>query len=353
MNTTDLLKKDGPVAIVIRERLRPVGGEGAVIFPPTYAPDKESGEKKSGYNIGETRKGKRCTIDSVPSQANRLEEIFKEDDYSKLVPQITITAGGKKVNLLDAAHRLADAAVIFSSMGEMASRAYTEYATSGNATAIARLSPMSLLFGSWDSRGTQAQIPRIFSSVVYADNIEVLSRSAQFIPSFTVDDILAGQSEEELDDAEHKKWSKIGMAHAPAKGLGGVIAHDGVWREATVNLVALRRLKGGEDTEKLQQYILGLALLCATYEQDYFLRSGCQLVIDGQDACKSLLVYRNGTEQPFALEHPSCLQLARKAAKMFGVGASTEYAFSTEKATTALDGTDKKKSKGRKSKGQA
>jgi hypothetical protein len=32
-----LLNNAGPVAIVFKERLRPVGGYSSVIFPPTYA----------------------------------------------------------------------------------------------------------------------------------------------------------------------------------------------------------------------------------------------------------------------------------------------------------------------------
>ena len=63
--------RNGPVALHLKQRPLPVEGEGAVIFPPTYA--------DIGYNIDilsdrHTSDGtKVCTIDSVGSQANRME----------------------------------------------------------------------------------------------------------------------------------------------------------------------------------------------------------------------------------------------------------------------------------------
>ena len=76
----DCLTSDGPVAIVIKQYLRPAEGEGEVIFPPTYA--------DIGYNVDELSDGtKVVTIDSVGSQANRMEPIFKRAPYAALVPQ--------------------------------------------------------------------------------------------------------------------------------------------------------------------------------------------------------------------------------------------------------------------------
>ena len=61
---------NGPVALHLKQKLVPVEGESGVIFPPTYA--------DIGYNIDELSDGtKVATIDSVGSQANRMEPIFK------------------------------------------------------------------------------------------------------------------------------------------------------------------------------------------------------------------------------------------------------------------------------------
>ena len=56
--------------MICKQKLLPVEGEGGVIFPPTYA--------DIGYNIDTLSDGtKVATIDSVGSQANRMEPIFK------------------------------------------------------------------------------------------------------------------------------------------------------------------------------------------------------------------------------------------------------------------------------------
>jgi CRISPR-associated protein Csb1 len=54
------------------------------------------GEERSPYNIDTLSDGTRvCTIDSVGSQANRMEPIFKAPPYSQLVPQIDIAYGNE------------------------------------------------------------------------------------------------------------------------------------------------------------------------------------------------------------------------------------------------------------------
>ena len=79
----------------LKQKLLPVEGEGTVIFPPTYA--------DIGYNIDALSDGtKVSTIDSVGSQANRMEPTFKArltDNSGKLVPQIDIGYGNEKQDL--------------------------------------------------------------------------------------------------------------------------------------------------------------------------------------------------------------------------------------------------------------
>ena len=45
-----------------------------------------------------------------------MEPIFKREPYNSLVPQVIIEAGERRVNLLDAGHRAADAIVRFSGL---------------------------------------------------------------------------------------------------------------------------------------------------------------------------------------------------------------------------------------------
>ncbi len=188
--TTELLDSwlaaDGPVALRLRQKLRPVEADEAgrgVIFPPTYA--------DIGYNIDTLADGTRVAlIDTVGSQANRLEPIFKStgkdaegnelNALASLVPQVEIIlhkAGGKKGNkkqegedghiekrsLLDLAHRSADAVVLASpTLAPEIAKAFEALRSKGNA---APLAPTSLLFGVWDSRGeSKEKRPRLVSS---------------------------------------------------------------------------------------------------------------------------------------------------------------------------------------------
>lgn len=186
---TEMLAETGPAALVCRQWLMPAEGRDAVIFPPTFAA-AEGG--KAGYNIdsvGASSEPKALSnvaiIDTVGSQANRMEPRFKkangaDTDYSRLVPQIEIKAGNKVVNLLDAGHRAADAIVRYSTLGPKLKEAFEAYQESGDATELARVAPTSLVFGVWDSRDTQAKLPRLVTSTIRAYNVVELERSAQY-----------------------------------------------------------------------------------------------------------------------------------------------------------------------------
>ena len=169
----------GPVALCLKQHLIPVEGEGAVFFPPTYA--------EVGYNIDKLSDGTAvATVDSVGAQANRMEPIFKsgpgEPEIAKLVPQIDIDLGnGKSLSTLDAGHRLGDAIIRSSSLAKEAQQAFNTFLDLGDSTPIAKLSPTSLVFGVWDSRDTQAKLPRIVQSVIRAWDVDSLKRSAQYI----------------------------------------------------------------------------------------------------------------------------------------------------------------------------
>jgi CRISPR-associated protein Csb1 len=58
-----------------------------------------------------------------------------------------------------AGHRLGDALIRASDIGEEAAAAFQTFLSTGDATSIARLAPTSLIFGVWDSRASQAFAP--------------------------------------------------------------------------------------------------------------------------------------------------------------------------------------------------
>jgi CRISPR-associated protein Csb1 len=76
-----------------------------------------------------------------------------------------------------------------------------------------------------------------------------------------------------------------GAPNPERRVLGGVLAKGRIEREVTLNLVALRGLRGNdsEETALIQKYLLGLSLLVAIADIDLFLREGCHLRYAGED----------------------------------------------------------------------
>jgi len=333
------LEPGGPVALHLRQKLLPVEADkNGVIFPPTYA--------DIGYNIDTLADGTLvATIDSVGSQANRLEPIFKStgkdqngnelNPLASLVPQIEIVLhkDGDKVekrSLLDLAHRAADAVVLASpTLAPEIAKAFEALRNTGNAAPLAAIAPTSLVFGVWDSRGgTGEKRPRLVRSIIRAWDVEVLHSAAQF------NSVWKALSEEQKNDlvAEEKKKGKlklsdVGLKDAPAifrktdkipqfvgdapnpaaRILGGVRVKGSIERDVTINLVALRGIRGKDDSEtnEVQKYLLGLALLAATADIELFLREGCLLRYANDDNWKQ--VPRRG--DPTDIKLPSQDQL--------------------------------------------
>jgi len=343
------LKDDGPAAVVLKQPLMPVEGEEGVFFPATYAPgDGFAG----GYNIDTDASGRSVAlIDSVGSQANRIEPIFGDDEHKHLVPQIIVSAGEKKVSILEAGHRAGDAIVRCSSLHSDLQAAFRSVLR-GDATALAKLAPTSLVFGVWDSRDTQAKLPRVIASTIRAYNVRKLTRSAQFNPAteYVNNQLL----EEPTDKATKDAYSERGFIHVPATGShGGVIADGGILRTATLGLAAVRLLHAGDDATKtlaLRRYILGLSLVAFTHNPSGYLRQGCILVLNPNKPLEFVEVYPTGERKPCSITHARALEYATDAAKAFGVGESKTVPFDKEKAKADVRGDSDTKTKGKKNK---
>jgi CRISPR-associated protein Csb1 len=339
-------KTDGPVALRLKQTLLPVE-ESRIIFPPTYA--------DIGYNIDTLSDGTRVvTIDSVGSQANRLEPIFKSESQSPedwLVPQIEIVIrkeDSRKVtrSLLDLAHRAADAVVLSSpDLRELIEPAFKKL-QQGDAGLLCTIAPTSLVFGVWDSRGdTGEKRPRLVRSIIRAWDVEPLHAAAQFNSIWKV---LDEEQQKKLEKAvtgkdETGKLSTAGLKDAPAtfrkvsstaakymhefrdgspnperRVLGGVLAKGPIEREVTVNLVALRGLRGAndEETTAIRKYLLGLSLVAATAEIELFLREGC-LLRYAEYGDTWYQVPRRGEPRAVSLSAETAQQYARSAAEHF------------------------------------
>lgn len=367
------LTDGGPAALVIREHLESVEGAGATIFPPTFAPPRDS--ERGGYNIDRfgrqfeanakwNEKGDRgeygvrfadanadanvCLINSVGAEANRAEIVFRPDKcsgkYAALVPQVIVEAGDQRINLLDAGHRAGDALIRFTPFGETLWDAFRAYLASGDAEPIAKAAPTSIVFGVWDSRGTQAKLPRVFRSVIRAFNVRPLTRNAQYNRATKYTD--NGLIKEELDKGtgENNPLSREGFNDNPAgQTVGGIIVDGEIRREMSINLAAIRRLRvpHAEDAAKndadrttaLRRYILALSLVAATARTDdrFDLREGCQLRIKPGSKAAWTVVRYDGTDESISdLTEGTAEQYAQKAAEKFGVGASKPVKFDTD-----------------------
>ena len=299
-----------------------------------------------------------ATIDTVGSQANRLEPIFKStgkdaegkelNALATLVPQVEIIlhrAGGKKADkkpeddaghiekrsLLDLAHRSADAVVLASpTLAPEIAKAFEALRNRGNAAPLAAIAPTSLVFGVWDSRGgTGEKRPRLVRSIIRAWDVEILHSAAQFNSVWKA---LSEEQQQQLEKeakARKIKLSVKGFADAPstfrtdknqfvngapnpeARVLGGVLAKGAIERDVTINLVALRGIRGKDaaETTEVQKYLLGLALVAATADLELFLREGCLLRYADVDTWTQ--VPRRG--EPTRVSLPTCDQLVTYA----------------------------------------
>jgi CRISPR-associated protein Csb1 len=349
------LSPKGPVALVWKQLLEPVEGDRGVFFPATYA--------DVGYNIDKLGDGTQvATVDSVGAQANRIEPMFErsqtgDGELAKLVPQIEIEYGeGRRVSILRAGHRLGDAVVRSSELKEEARAAFAAFLDTGDASAIAKLAPTSLVFGVWDSRDTQAKLPRLVQSVIRAWDVDTLTRSAQYVPAidYAALEVFSEEEKAKQEGDPKSPLAKRGFVAVPATGAhGGVVARGPIVRDVTINLVAIRRLRGGDATDALCRYILGLSLVAATEPLDGFLRAGCLLVPRANEKTSWVEVARTGERSDVMLDAAAVRSFAAEAASKFGVGADRVVKFDPKLAKEDLKAGDKataKKEKAPKSK---
>ncbi len=191
---TKLLKAcaGGMAAMRMIVTLQPVGGAGDKVAPPTHDKGKYAYEKRvmDGRQDVAT-----VLLDSVQSQANRLEEALlsgvRAGDVQLPLLEVEIPNHGTLTSL-SVPHRVHDA--IFrdcryegkrfreSELGKeiIAARAW-------NATAMYRICPTALLFGTWDSQGesgvNSAKFARaLVSEVIGVDVVPGVRTSSRIDP---------------------------------------------------------------------------------------------------------------------------------------------------------------------------
>jgi CRISPR-associated protein Csb1 len=327
-------------AIALRRtrQFQPAGGPGDKVFPPTY----EGGKYALEERIVGGQKVPCVLLDSVQSQANRMEQalkaaFYRPGDKTAGIPIVAVDFPGEGltdvgwITSLDAPHRIADAILRDSLVGGKKfresdhGRAFTN-ATAQDATALFGLCPTALLLGMWDSTGPKGgqgtKVQRAMVSEIVGIDAVVGKKTSSRIdplqiqlnagPLFEATD--GGWTLEEKEAKQDKgKGVKLGKDGKPSEAVhgnvmpsvtdGGVtIAH--AVQTTVISLAALRRLhfpvEGKLRDVEAQAVLAALGLCAATLtEADMDLRSRCLLV--PTEKARWEIVDATGEATPFAL----------------------------------------------------
>lgn len=345
-----------------RRRLQPVGGPGDKLFPPTYP--GEGRNNPPPRHVFERRhiNGREvwCVlVDSVQSQANRLEEALLEAARAGGIPlpRLSVDFGPSGLNSigeitsLDAPHRVFDAilrdslldGVPFqrSPLGDRLKKA-----TAKDASAILEASPSALLFGVWNSTGEGgglgAKFPRAIVSEIIGVDVpvedaapdnrtgEVDVRSSARRTGSRIDplgilrgvEVFKGDSGWDVTEKGAGKGAKKvrpseinhGNIRPEVTALGITCAY--AEHTAAITLAGLRRLRFGGSAERdvagrALIAALGLVALAEQDAQGYALRSRCDLVCDGPAPLEKVAF--DGTVESIALTRDEARALYREA----------------------------------------
>ena len=341
-----------------RQRLQPAGGKGDKLFPPTYPGEGRNAPPQHVYERRrvEGRDVWCALVDSVQSQANRLEEsLLAAIEEGLELPHVVVDFAASKldgvtqITSLEAPHRIYDA--IFrdsflngepfmrSAVGQRLAKAKAE-----DATAVLETSPTALLFGAWHSTGEGggigAKFQRCVTSEIIAVNVpideivnertgETLVRTAGRRTGSRIDplgilrkvEVYKGAAGWDVVKERAGKGSKLvrpseinhGNIAPSVQPLG--ITCDYIDHVFVLSFAALRRLSfGGAQRNVAGRTLLAALGLVALTEQDargYSLRSRCELVCDGVSPIE--VVRPDGSNEPFVVSRDAARSIYRDA----------------------------------------
>lgn len=318
-----LVADSGIVALTFRQVLEPIDGPDVPIFPPTYPAPEDAGRHRfdSPYTINETEDGTRiCDLDSVQSQANRMEAAFSAD-LADVVPRHAVQAGNHPpIPLTELPHRIVDASIRATGLANEI-REWMLHFDAGDPEPLARVAPTSLVYGAWDSRDTQVRLPRAVRSEIRAYGVSVLTRSAQYSGAFPQESLGIGDRE-----WNRKKGGAAGIGFAPTPSVdapGGILVHGEIVHSASILLNVLRKYRTSDGGNLLPNYLLGLAMGGLVYGAgNYDLRSGCCLVPSGSAEWRSVSV--QGERTPLEVSENAVREEVREAARCWAAATGVE-----------------------------
>ena len=339
----DSVKKDAAIRRV--QRLRPVGGASDKVFPPTY-PGKLKNDP--ARHVFETRRingnDVKCVLlDSVQSQANRLEEALLNAIRGKDVsmPYIVVDFNGQKsenhdlsdlgeITSLDMPHRVFDAIIRDSQLGNEKFTETDHYkelrlAKPTNATSVFKLSPNSLLFGAWNSTGEGGGLGAKFTRCIVSEIVGIEAGEGQN-GAIRIDPlgvrrevkIVGGVLDWKLATGESKgsvKPSEINHSNIISNLVPCGVTIDYALHTTVISFAGLRRLKFPETKDQTagRTVLAALALLALT-EQDsagYSLRSRCDLVCDGKSPFE--IVRQDGSVEEIDISPDDTIDMFKKS----------------------------------------
>lgn len=365
----------GFVGLRARTTLQPLGGAGDKVFPPTYQPSREDGTKYAFEDRRIDGATVRCVlVDSVASQANRMEAALLAAARSRRapVPYVTVdfsdtdVADLDEVTSMEAPHRVYDAILRDSLLDGTVFRlsepgiAITE-ATVGNAMALFRYAPTTLLFGGWDSTGPKGgqgtKVERAITSelvgvgvqagVRVGSRLDPLGIETQAGPLYRAKDGTGLKWTDDPDEAAGEKGKPVlfdqsggeGKAGNPSKvnhgnvtptidDRAGGVTVDEVRGTTVLSFVQLRRIAlpvdsaGDAWTDRGMRHraelaartaiaALGVLGMVLAFDEGFDLRSRCVLVADSPLEIE--LVGRTSDAKRFAVTQEEAVDLLNQA----------------------------------------
>jgi len=350
-----------------RNVLQPAGGAGDKVFPPTYAGAKYATEFRR--LPGREEPAECVLLDSVQSQANRMEEALQQavDEGRLTIPVIEVDFSGSelltevgKVTSLQAPHRIADAILRDSLLdGQLFRKSDTgrqiDAVSLSNATPLYRLCPTALVFGMWDSTGPKgglgAKFARAMVSEIVGIDIALGVRTSSRIDPLQIrkeagtlyktdKSDIGWTLDESLAKEEKGKPAKLGKEGKPSEANHGNVTPDLSDRKGqplpggvtiasaeqmvVLSLPALRRLRfplnGTQPDPKVdaaaRTVLAALGLCAATLaaEKGFDLRSRCLLWPEASMAWE-LLDTPGREPKRFTLDGASAICLLAEAVK--------------------------------------
>jgi CRISPR-associated protein Csb1 len=288
----------------------------------------------------------RCVlIDSVQSQANRLEEALLGAMRAGRIamPYITVAFAGQKapngidisdlgeITSLDAPHRVFDAVIRDSELNGAKFTDTDHYkalllAKPTNAVQVFKLSPTSLVFGVWNSTGEGGGVGAKFTRCIVSEIVGIGAAEGQK-GAVRIDPlgiratikVVGGPLDWSLATGargeKSVRPSEINHSNIISNLVPGGITIDHAVHTAVLSCAGLRRLRfPGTKDDNAGHVVLAALALVALAEQDaagYALRSRCDLVCDGKAPFQ--IVRPDGSTETFEVDAEAAAILLKDA----------------------------------------